>query len=94
MKIDLNNSIPDLTVTSRQNNNNPASTSPVHHAEEDTASLSFDRTSVGSLVSQAIAAPDVRQDKIDALRQAISSGQFKVEPDKVAEAILQESPKP
>jgi negative regulator of flagellin synthesis FlgM len=93
MKIDLNNSIPDPIVTQRGSNNSAASTNQVQNPAEDTASLSFDRTSVGSLVSQAMASPDIRQDKVDALRQAISSGQFQVEPGKVAEAMLQESPK-
>ena len=95
MKIDLNHSTPDPVVTQRGGNNNAnaASTSQVHNAADDTASLSFDRASVGSLVSQAMASPDVRQDKVDALRQAISSGQYKVEPTKIAEAMLQEPAK-
>jgi flagellar biosynthesis anti-sigma factor FlgM len=36
---------------------------------------------------------DVRQDKVDALRQAIGSGQYKVVPNKIAEGMLQEYPK-
>jgi len=94
MKIDLNNSTPDPIVTPQgKNHGSSASSNHVHHAGEDTASLSFDRASVGSLVSQAMASPEVRQDKVDALRQAISNGQFKIEPDKIAEAMLKESPK-
>jgi negative regulator of flagellin synthesis FlgM len=93
MKIDLNNSTPDPIVTPRGNNNNAASTSQVHNAGEDTASLSFDRASVGSLVNQAMGSSEVRQDKVDALREAISSGQYKIEPGKIADAILSESPK-
>jgi flagellar biosynthesis anti-sigma factor FlgM len=93
MKIELNNPPPDPIVTSRGNNNSSASTSQVHNAGEDTASLSFDRASVGSLVSQALASPEVRQDKVDALRQAISSGEYKVEPDKIADAMLQQPAK-
>jgi negative regulator of flagellin synthesis FlgM len=95
MKIELTNSTPDPIVTPRGSNNNNSST-PTNQVQahgEDTASLSFDRASIGSLVSQAMALPGVRQDKVDALRQAISSGQYKVEPDKVADAMLQESPK-
>jgi len=94
MKIDLNNSTPDPIVTSQgKNHGSSASTNQVHPAGEDTASLSFDRASVGSLVSQAMSSPEVRQDKIDALRQSIANGQFKIEPAKVAEAMLRESPK-
>jgi len=91
MKIDLNSSTPDPIATSRSDSNTVASANRPHKAvEEDTASLSFDRTSVGSLISQAMAAPDVRQEKIDALRQAISNGQYKLEPDKIADAMLPE----
>jgi len=93
MKIDPNSSTPDPIVTQRGSTNSPSSTSQVHKPAEDTASLSFDRSSVGSLVSQAMTSPEVRQDKVDALRESISRGQFKVEPDKIAEAMLPESPK-
>jgi flagellar biosynthesis anti-sigma factor FlgM len=34
----------------------------------------------------------VRQDKVDALREAINSGQYKVQPDEIAEAMLQNAP--
>jgi negative regulator of flagellin synthesis FlgM len=93
MKIDLNSSTPDPVITPRGNNSGAASTSQVHAGGEDTATLSFDQANIGALTSQAMASPDVRQDKIDALRQAISTGQYKVEPDQVAGAMLQESPK-
>jgi negative regulator of flagellin synthesis FlgM len=94
MKIDLNGSTPDPIITPRSNNNtDAASTNQVHNGGEDTATLSFDHANIGSLTSQAMASPDVRQDKVDALRQAISTGQYKVDPDEVAGAMLQESPK-
>ena len=94
MKIELNNSTPDPVVTRQgKNHSSSAATSPVHDAGEDTASLSFDHASVGSLVSQAMASSEVRQDKVEALRQALSNGQVKIEPDKIAEAILQQPPK-
>jgi negative regulator of flagellin synthesis FlgM len=93
MKINLSNSTPDPVVNPRGNNTSPSSADQVHNTGEDTASLSFDRASVSSLVSQAMASPEVRQDKVDALRQAISNGQFKVEPARVAEAMLPEPPK-
>jgi negative regulator of flagellin synthesis FlgM len=93
MKINLNNSTPDPVLSPRGNNASSTSANQVNNSGEDTASLSFDRASVSSLVSQAMAAPEVRQDKVDALRQAISTGQFKVEPARIAEAMLPEPPK-
>ena len=57
-------------------------------AQEDRATLSSGSTSVGSLVSKALESPEVRQDKIDNLRQAIEGAQYKVEPDKIAASIV------
>jgi negative regulator of flagellin synthesis FlgM len=93
MKIDLNGSTPDPIITPRGNNSDATSASQVNAGGEDTATLSFDRTNTGALTSQAMSSPDVRQDKVDALRQAISTGQYKVEPEQIAGAMLQESPK-
>lgn len=92
MKIDLNSTSPDPIVTPK-GNNSATSTSPVQGAGEDKATLSFDRASVGALASQAMASAEVRQDKVEALRQALSNGQYKVETDKVAEAVLQQARK-
>lgn len=93
MKIDLSRSTPEPIVTPRENDRDAASTSQVHGVEEDTTSLSYGRANVGTLTSQALSSPDLRQDKIDALRQAISSGQYKAEPQQIAEAMLREFPK-
>ncbi|MGO8794585.1 MAG: flagellar biosynthesis anti-sigma factor FlgM [Candidatus Sulfotelmatobacter sp.] len=98
MKIDVNSPTPDAIVTPQGNTNNApsttsASTNQVQSNTEDKTTLAFDRANIASLVSQAMASPDVRQDKVEALRQAISNGQYKVEPDKVADAMLQVSPK-
>jgi flagellar biosynthesis anti-sigma factor FlgM len=34
--------------------------------------------------------PEIRQDKVQSLQQAISSGQYKLEPDKIAGAMIDE----
>jgi negative regulator of flagellin synthesis FlgM len=54
---------------------------------EDRASLTSDSAAVTSLQQQALAIPDVRQDKVDALKQQIQSGQYNVDPDKTAKAM-------
>jgi flagellar biosynthesis anti-sigma factor FlgM len=56
---------------------------------EDKASLSVDSLSVSSLEAQALSSPQVRQDKVEALRQSIQNGDYKVEADKIAHAILE-----
>jgi negative regulator of flagellin synthesis FlgM len=56
---------------------------------EDKASLSVDSLSVSALEAQAMNAPEIRQDKVEALRQSIQNGEYKVEPEKIARAILE-----
>jgi len=55
---------------------------------EDRASLSVDTLSISSLEARALSAPQIRQDKVDALRQSVQNGEYKVEPEKIAAAIL------
>jgi negative regulator of flagellin synthesis FlgM len=57
---------------------------------QDRTTLSSDTVAVSSLASQAMETAPIRQDRVDSLRQAIEQGQYKLEPDKIAEAILQE----
>jgi flagellar biosynthesis anti-sigma factor FlgM len=58
---------------------------------EDHATLTSDSTSVGSLVSTALNSPEVRQGKVDSLRQAISGGQYAVDPASIASSMVGES---
>ena len=88
MRIDLNNVLLN-SVEREDKTRKTASKAPSAPSVEDKASLSVDTLSVSSLETQTMAAPAVRQDKIDALRQAIQNGEYKVEPDKVAQAILE-----
>ena len=54
-------------------------------------SLSSDTLSVSSLTTQAMEAPGVRQDRVEALRQQVQNGDYKLEADKTARAILQQN---
>jgi negative regulator of flagellin synthesis FlgM len=58
---------------------------------EDHATLTSDSTSVGSLVSTALSSPEVRQGKVDSLRQAISSGQYAIDPPSIAASMVGKS---
>jgi negative regulator of flagellin synthesis FlgM len=58
---------------------------------EDRTTLSSDSTSIGSLVGTALNSPAVRQDKVDSLRQAISSGQYELDPAKIAASMVDEN---
>jgi negative regulator of flagellin synthesis FlgM len=55
---------------------------------EDRATLTSDSASVQSLVSAALASPEVRQDKVDSLRLSVSSGQYELDPAKIAASMV------
>lgn len=57
---------------------------------EDSTSLSSDSAAISALQQQALAAPDVRQDKVNFLKQQIQSGQYKLDPDEIAKAMREE----
>ena len=88
MRIDLNNI--SLQGLERDDKTRKAgSKAPSAPSVEDKTSLSADTLSISSLEAQAMAAPQIRQDKVEALRQSIQNGDYKVEPDKIAQAILE-----
>lgn len=58
---------------------------------EDAATLSVDSARVNSLVAKALDATAVRQDKVEALRQAIQNGEYKLDAAQIAEAMIRES---
>ena len=93
MRVDLSNSAAanlaselssQQVAANRQTEANQAS-------EEDRATLSADSTSVGALVSKALESPAVRQDKVSSLRDAVNSGQYKIDPNAIAGSIVDES---
>jgi len=85
MRIDLNSIL--LNATERdEKTRNAGSKAP---SVEDKTSLSVDTLSISSLEAQAMTTPQIRQDKVEALRQSVQNGDYKVEPDKIARAILE-----
>ena len=63
------------------------STSAEQAGVQDHASLSNDAAKVSALQQQAMSVPDVRQSKVDALKQQISSGEYKVDASAVAKSM-------
>ena len=57
-------------------------------ATVDQASLSFDRVRLHALASQAMAQPEVRGQKVEALRQAVGKGEYAVSDGQIADAIV------
>ena len=60
-----------------------------HGATEDRTTFHTDNTSVQALTSQAMKFPEIRQDKVDSLHQAVSSGAYQVDATKTAEAMIE-----
>jgi len=57
-------------------------------AGEDQAQLSGGHIQVQGLAAQAAQLPEIRQEKVESLRQAVQSGQYHSNPEKVAGALL------
>ncbi len=56
----------------------------------DRTTFTSDSTSVGSLVGKAMSSPEVRQDLVDQLKQAVNSGQYKLDPSAIASSMIDE----
>jgi negative regulator of flagellin synthesis FlgM len=92
MRIDLSNTAASQ-ISNEQNSQQVSIQKAAKSGQsdvEDRATLTSDSISIGSLVSTALNSPEVRQDKVDSLQQAISSGQYEVDPNKVAASIVDE----
>jgi len=91
MKIELNRPTLDSVTPSQGSPADVSGDQALHAPEEDRATLSAGKANVETLATQALNSPEIRQDKIEALRQAIASGQYKVDPGAIAEAMIRES---
>lgn len=76
--------LPVDNVAARVSNSGPATTQA---AAQDWTSFHSDSTSVQSLTTQALNSPEVRQGTVDALREAVNSGQYQIDANKIATAI-------
>lgn len=91
MRIDLYNSSASQVSSDPSSQQVSASkTATTATSSEDRATLSSDSTSVSSLASTALSSPEIRQDKVDSLKQSISSGQYQIDPDQIAASIIDE----
>lgn len=90
MRIDLFNSSADQVSSevSSQQVSSQSTTKTGQAGDEDRATLTSDSTSVGSLVSAALNFPEVRQGTVDSLREAVNSGQYELDPSKIAASIV------
>ena len=70
------------------------STPPTPNAASSRAAevdkLSSDTVNLTSLAAQTLQMPPVRQDKVEALRRRVESGEYDIDPQGTAEAMLSE----
>lgn len=60
------------------------------NAASDESSLSVDRTSIRSLQVELNNLPEIRKDKVEALRRAIANGDYRVTAESIAEAMYKQ----
>jgi flagellar biosynthesis anti-sigma factor FlgM len=92
MRIDLFNTAASQ-ISNEQNSQQVSAQNAAKSGQpdvEDRATLTSDSVSIGSLVGTALSSPEVRQDKVDSLRLSVSSGQYEIDPAKIAASIVDE----
>jgi flagellar biosynthesis anti-sigma factor FlgM len=94
MRIDVNHEPQSLPETSRSSAestsaaaSSSASASPVPGGE-DQADLSGAHAQVQALVAEASQLPEIREERVQALRQAVERGGYSTSPDAVAGALV------
>ena len=93
MRIDLyNSSATELSsdVASQKVNAEKTAKSDLS-STEDRTTLTADSASVGSLASVALSSPEVRQNLVDSLKQSVNSGQYELNPGKIAASMVDEN---
>jgi flagellar biosynthesis anti-sigma factor FlgM len=100
MRIDSNQALPQLPESGRSSNPNPASADSRASGTsvpgnvlggvlgEDQAQLSGGQVQVQALAAQALQFPEVRQEKVNSLRQSILDGRYQAGSNQVAEALF------
>jgi flagellar biosynthesis anti-sigma factor FlgM len=97
MKVNLDGALPDPIIREQKKDDLKGQSVPAqldNGAQIDKTTLHADQDSVVALTSQALTTSEVREEKIATLRQLVASGQYKVDPENVAEAILQDAARP
>jgi negative regulator of flagellin synthesis FlgM len=93
MRIDLfNSTASQISSEANEKKVQAENTAQVSNAGDggDRTTLTSGSSSVSSLVSGAMNSPEIRHDKVQSLQQAISNGEYKLEPDKIAGAMIDE----
>jgi len=90
MRINGQTPLSNEIVAGRSGKSGKAESQPAA-APQDQTSFSSDVMSISALQAKALQTPEIRQDRVASLKAAIANGQYAIEPDTIAEAMLNES---
>ncbi len=90
MKVELSNSLPTQGILDRPSSKVASSNVSSAGVAQDRTTFSSKSQSVQSLVNQALSSPEIRQDRVQSLKSSIASGDYKVDANKIAGAIISE----
>jgi flagellar biosynthesis anti-sigma factor FlgM len=88
MRIDLGAILPEAPEPGQSAKPNVRPALNGVHAGGDTAKLSQSQGRIDELTSQVKQLPDIRQEKVAALKLAIEQGSYQVTPGQAAEALI------
>ena len=91
MRIDINNLAAQQLAAERASKTGEKSGNASVSKAEDHATLSESSLSQAALIQGALATPPARAERVAALRDAIHSGTYKLNPDAMAHAMLKEA---
>lgn len=92
MRINLNQPIAsELVADNKVRGSKASKSSSADSFAQDGASFSGDTATVGGLTTLAMQTPEVRQDRVSALREAVRNGSYQLDPGAIADAMLRES---
>ena len=86
MRINSHNT-PSTEISAERTSTKPPSTSDAPQVSQGDK-FGGDTVSLRSLAAQTLHMPAVRQDKVDALREKVESGEYRADPRGTAEAML------
>ena len=83
----INQRLEDLK-NNQQEKNIP--TAPEQSNEKDRLELSSQAKQINGLVEESMAKPDIREEKVAAIENAISDGTYEIDSKKIAEKLIDE----
>jgi negative regulator of flagellin synthesis FlgM len=92
MRIDLNQAAASQIANEATPTQVNAENSPASGLGEagDRTTLTSTRQPLNELVHAAMSSPEIRQDRVDSLKQSIDNGTYELDPAKIASSMIDE----